>query len=968
MLEPRFAFPLALALLALVPWTIWVGWRIQSLSGGRKATAVTLRVIILLCLVFALAGMELVRTNDHLAVFFLLDHSNSVSETQRLQAAQAVRNMAEQYMDTNKEDKAGVIVFGEEASIELTADETLGLRDILSYVGGEQTDLAAGIRLAMAAFPQGHMKRMVVFSDGNETRGAALEEAKLARAAGAAIEVVPLRTGDPEEVRIHEVSAPNQAKGDEPFQLRIVAEADQDTTATLRVMRRRDDERQLLPPQEVTLQQGVNTFVLTQELTGSGFYEYEVSIDAESDTVLANNQGRTFTYVRGEPSVLLVAAVPEEAAYLAPALQAEGLSVRMANPGTLPTSLAQFQNYDAVVLADVSSTDLASEQMATLEAMVRDLGIGLVMVGGPDSFGAGGYLDSPVERALPVDMDIKQRKVLPRGALALVLHTMEFADGNAWAREISLAATNVLASQDLIGLLGYMYNGGDTWIHELAPKGDGQAVRDAIRVGSTQIGDMPSVDPTLRLAYNALSSADAAVKRIVVISDGDPAPPSIGAKTALRNAGIAVSTVCINPHSPSDQLMLRELAEDTGGQFYYVTNPNNLPQIFTKEAAVVKRGLMIEEPFTPQLNHDSELLYGVSETMPELRGYVVTTAKDSATVPLLTHEGDPLLAHWRYGLGKSVAFTSDASSRWGADWLGWEGFNRFWAQSVRWATRELTPSNFNVSTRVEDGRGHIRIDAVDEEGRFINYLRPRGVVTAPGPDFERSELELAQTGPGIYEVSFPLSDSGVYMANILYTNPDGTQGMLPVGLALNYSPEYAYSTANIPLLEEVAHTAGGALRDVDYNPFTHDLKASPAVTPVWPWLVAIAACLFPVEIFVRRVVVPLHVITDPLRKAVRALPGLGKLVPAPKRRPQAVTGAYSARTAATERAFAAADGAPAFGQMAAPPTGQDANGAGEAATEQPAEKPAARESAYTQQLLAAKERAIAKKSRRLGDE
>lgn len=958
---PRFVFPWALALLILLPWAIWLGTRIQSLDRGRKWTAVTLRVVILLCLIFALAGMEIVRVNDELAVFFLLDYSNSVPEETRLASAQAVRNAADQFM--TERDKAGVIVFGEDASIELGADKILGLRDVLSYVGGEQTDLAAAMRLAMAAFPQGHMKRMVVFSDGNETRGAALEEAKIARAAGVAVDVVPLHTGQRPEVRVREVTTPSQNDAEAPFQLRIVAQADQDSQATLRVYQKTGDERRMLAPQNVTLQKGDSTFILTQEIPTSGFYEYEVEIESDQDTVLANNQGRAFTFVQGEPRVLYVEADREHSTYLAPALEAEGITVNLTDPGGLPSSLAQLQNYDAVVLSDVSSTDLTTEQLGALEAMVRDLGIGLVMIGGPQSFGAGGYLDTPVERALPVDMDIKQRKVLPRGALALVMHTCEFPDGNAWAREIALASLNVLSSQDLMGTLGYMWDSGDTWIYELQPVGDKSFMRQRIRTASQQIGDMPSVDPTLRLAYGALVGADAAVKRVIMISDGDPAPPTPSLLKQFAAGGIAVSTVCINPHSPSDQNMLQNVAKQTGGQFYLVNNPNNLPQIFTKEAAVVKRGLLIEKPFVPAPNHDSELLYGIAKTaLPELQGYVVTTPKETATVPLISNEGDPVLAHWRFGLGKSVAFTSDVTARWARDWVTWDGFNRFWAQTVRWATREISPANFHVDTKLEDGRGVVRIDAVDDDGNFINFLRPRGVVTGPGPEYKRADLELPQTGPGIYEGSFSLFDDGVYMVNILYNREDGTQGTIPAGLALGYSPEYEYTSTNMPLIEQVAAEGGGRVAGPDANPFVHDLKAAANVTPIWHWLVLLAVCFFPIEIFVRRVVIPFSLLYDPVARAFRRLPAIGRLMPAPPLRPQPVTGAYFAAPA-QQRQFQS-EGPPTSFGIDAP---QDANAQSTAGEPTPPTR-APEESDYTRQLLAAKERAIAKKARRISDQ
>lgn len=960
---PRFSNPWALLMLAVIPWSIWVGLGIQSLSKWRKITALTLRTVLLLALILAVAGLEWVKIEDDLAVFFLLDHSDSVNDAARLQSTQWVRNTAEAFM--TEDDKAGVIVFGEDASIELNADEALGLRDITSYVGGTQTDLASAIRLAMAAFPQGHMKRMVIYSDGNETKGSALEEVKLAQAAGVDVQVVPLYIDSPNEVRVKEVTTPNQVNADEPFQLRIVVTTEEDTEGTMRVFQRVGEQRKMMPAQEVTLQKGDNTFIVTQELANSGFYEYEVQIDSENDQVLANNTGQAFTVIQGQPRVLFVSPTQEEAQHVLKAFDNEGIVYSYMTPASFPQTLSQIQNYDVVVLSNVSATQLSSNQMHMIEAMVRDMGIGLIMIGGPESFGSGGYLDTPVEAALPVDMHIKQRKVLPKGALALILHTCEFPDGNAWAREIGLAALNVLSSQDLMGVLAYQYQNGDSWMQPLGAVGDKSGLTHAITTGSEQIGDMPSVAPTLQLAYDSLSIADAAAKRIIIISDGDPGAPSAKLVKNLADAGISVSTVVINPHSMSDQNMMKGLAENTGGQYYFVNNANNLPQIFTKEASVVKRGLLIERPFTPAFNHNSELLLGLAENpFPELLGYVVTSPKDSATMPLLTDEGDPLFAHWRYGLGKTVAFTSDVTSRWANNWLGWDGFDRFWVQTVRWATRELTPTDFRVHTWVENNQGHVRIDAMDSDGKFINFLQPQGIVTGPGPEFKQSKMTLQQTEPGIYEDNFTLSESGVYMMNLTYRKEDGSVGSIPTGLALSYSPEYNYSTTNVPLLQQVTAVHGNALQAPTFNPFVHDMTCTPFIKPLWALLLTIAICIFPVEIFVRRVMVPWGIIYDFIMKQFRKIPGIGRLTPKPILRPMAVTGSIS--TGAVTRDFTAQAGGLQDDSEPLSDGGDSGGEPTEAVAEvEAAPKPEKSKSDFTQKLLEAKEKARKQKQKRI---
>jgi len=958
----RFTEPWALVLLVLIPWSVWAGMQIRSLSRGRKWTAIVLRVAILLALIAALAGAELVKINDRLAVFFLLDRSNSIPEEQRLEAEDTVKRLSDAFM--TEKDEAGVIAFGEEPSIELTVGKTLELKQVQSFVGGEQTDLAAAIRLALAAFPQGYMRRIVLLSDGNETRGSALEETKLAQASGAAVDVIPIRTGSGGEVRIREVRAPSHVNSDEPFKLQVVVESDHDTEATLRLYQRVRDGARLLQPARVTLQKGDNAFLLPQELSASGFYEYEAIVEAESDTIAANNEGRAFTIIQGEPTVLYVEADPGHSRFLQPALESEGVTVVRTDLGSMPGTLAQLQNYDSVILSDVSATDLSTDQLSALEAMVRDLGVGLVMIGGPDSYGPGGYYNSPVERALPVSMDLKQRKVMPQGALALILHTCEFPDGNAWARRIALAALDVLSSQDLMAALAYDWQAGESWLYELQLVGDKKRMQAALN--TTQIGDMPDVQGTLQMAYNALSAPEctASVKRVIIISDGDPAAPTASLLKKLKDAAIAVSTVCINPHRTNDQEMLKWVAYNTGGNYYFVNDPTKLPQIFTKEAAVVKRAMLIEEPFTPRPQYDSEILRGLSaDSLPTLLGYVATTPKENAIVSLVSHEDDPVLAQWRYGLGKSIAFTSDVTNRWAADWVQWDGFNRFWSQAVRWTLRETAPSNFNVETRIRDGKGYVRIDAVDDRGRFINFLRPEGVVTGPAPNFGRSELELTQTGPGIYEGTFPLDNPGMYMVNVVYTRPDGSQGMIPTGLAMNYSKEYEHHTTNLGLLDQIAATGGGAVLAPTDNPFVHDLEITPTITPVWPYLAAFAACAFPVEIFVRRVVVDFSVVFVWIAALLRRVPGLSRFMPAPKERRRQITGAYGAATRPSRGMLYSSSGLDMPGDTAMPEGVLADDHAPEPEAEPAPAKPEMHID-YTRQLLAAKERALEKRGRR----
>lgn len=948
---PGFENPGWLLGLFLVPWSVWLGARIQSLPMARKWGAITLRACILACVVLALAGAELVRTQDRLAVYFLLDHSNSVPMEQREAAAAEIERMTHGMLDPRNE--AGLIVFGRESSIEQKPAPFWGLRNVQSMVDGEDTDIAAAIRLATAAFPQGYMRRIVVVSDGNETRGAALEEAKAAWAGGIGVDVVPISTGGGVEVRIRDVTAPRQAGAGEPVQLRVNVHSTVAGTGTLYLAQRSGlgagGMRAMLAPQRVRLQPGDNVYVVSQELPHAGLYEYEARIEMEGDGIAENNTGRAFTTVLGEPEVLIVEAMPGDGEALAQAVAAEGISVTRILPAELPSSPARLQAYAGIVLAGVGSTQLSSGQLSLIEALVRDQGTGLVMVGGPSAFGAGGYLGTPVEKALPVDMDIKQRKAIPSNALVLVIDTSGSMMGEKldMAKRAAIAAAELLSAKDYIGVIGFDSN--PRWVVEMQHAEDKGRIIEAM--GTLGAGGGTNLYPAIEQAHDALLETSANLRHCIVLSDGHSQPgPFAGIVGQMAAEKMTVSAVGVG--HDADMQLLSAIAFWGGGRHYFSENPMDLPRFFTREAMIIRTHMLIEEEFTPAPWHDSDLLRGITEDgLPPLHGYVVTTAKENATVPLVSHEGDPVLAHWRYGLGKSLAFTSDATPRWGGDWLGWGGFGRFWAQNVRWVLRAAPPAGFRVETLLVDGEGVVRMDAVDEAGRFVNFLTPRAIVTTPGAN--ALELDLQQSGPGVYEARFPIDGSGIYLANITYEDAGGRLGMIPTGMAVDYAQEYVHHTANYGWLETLAALGGGRVLGPEDSPFRHDLEASAAIFPVWPYLLMAAACLLPVEIFLRRVALPWALLAAWGAHRLRQMPTLRRIVPEPAPARMPVTGEYRAAPAVdTARAPVS------FGTVAPPVTGGPAQAppTGEAAAPAVTEKAAPGQSAYTSRLLDAKRR------------
>jgi hypothetical protein len=506
------------------------------------------------------------------------------------------------------------------------------------------------------------------------------------------------------------------------------------------------------------------------------------------------------------------------------------------------------------------------------------MGAGLIMLGGENSFGAGGWSNTELEQAMPVDFQIKNAKVAPVGALVMVMHACEIPQGNYWQAEIAKAAIKALGNQDYCGLI--QWNGTDRWLWRpgMAKVGENRKSMLAA-IDRMTPGDMPQFDPGLSMAVQGFKSVpDAAVRHMIVISDGDPGAPTQPVLNALVKEKIKVSTVAVGTHGPPTQTPLIALQTATGGKFYAPKSPKALPQIFQKEARAVSRPLIYEREigFPPQLAYSHDILKGIDESLPPITGFVMTTVKESPLVEVALISPEPptgakyntVLATWTYGLGKAVAFTSDGGRRWSSQWTGWENYEKFFGQLVRWSMRPAgDQGKFTIASEVRDGKVEVVITALDKDDEFLNFLNMGG--SAVGPDMKPIDMKVRQTAPGRYVGEFDARDAGSYF---LMVSPGAGMSPLLTGVNVPYSAEYLDREPNEGLLKDLAaltpkgsepgvviedKTGEGLEALLHYDPFRHNLQKATSRQDVWHWLLLAGACLFFADVFNRRVTVDL---------------------------------------------------------------------------------------------------------------
>ncbi len=884
----RFAQPWWLLACALAVPVVWLGWRsLASLGRARRVAAIGLRVLVIWLLAALLARPMLSSKHEELTLIAVIDRSRSIPTEPVDVQAEAMDYLAQAVASKPPGDQLAVIDVGEQALIARLPSVSTEVPQRNISLPGEQSALAGGVELALAIAPPDTATRILLISDGNETAGDLAGAARVAAANSIPIDVLPVRYKYEREVVFRRLVAPSRARSGQTVDLRFVlastAKAQGRLTLSLNGRPVDLDPTTVGMAVPVTLQPGTNVKTISLPLGTRGMHDFEAifipdQADPPFDRLAANNRAAAMTFVAGPGHVLVVDGDGKSGADLAGALGKAGMDVRHCLASELPENLTALLDADAVVLVNAENSSFTFRQQEMLCRYVADMGGGLVMVGGPESFGAGGWIGSPAARVIPVDLDPPQKKVMPKGALVLIMHACEMPQGNFWGKQTAIAAAKSLSRRDLVGVLDYGWQAGaPNWVYPLSEVGDKQAVTAAIR--RMTMGDMPDFGPPMQVAYDKLKACDAAQKHIIIISDGDPQMPKKekGLLKKLRKAGITCSGVAVFPHDPGHVASLVKIARATGGRFYNVKDPKQLPRIFIKEAQVVRRALIVEEKFTPKATGSMAIRGLPLRSLPDLDGYVLTGPKKGLTrVALTSARGDPLLATGQMGMGRAVAFTSSADSRWASRWLAWGGFQRFWEQIVRWAGKPAQASDCEVYTDVHGRNVTVSVEAVNAAGEFVQLTDIGGHVIAP--DMSRKELTVSQVGPGSYRAGFDAAQFGGFLVSLRYrkAGADSTSLIQTVAI-VPYAPEFEDLTDNLPLLARVAASTGGRVLGGDpskVNLFDRSgLRFPETPLPLTRPLMLIWLGLFLLDVAVRRVAL------DVRSAARRVGAALGRLRP-----------------------------------------------------------------------------------------
>ncbi|MEL7474442.1 MAG: VWA domain-containing protein, partial [Planctomycetota bacterium] len=528
-----------------------------------------------------------------------------------------------------------------------------------------------------------------------------------------------------------------------------------------------------------------------------------------------------------------------------------------------PTDLLELESFDLVLLRDVPSEALPTAAAPALAAYVRDLGGGLAMIGGANSFGAGGWKGSPLEPVLPVSLDLPERLVSPEAAIVFVLDN---SGSMGWAvmgssrtkqqivNDATALAVRTMDRRDLVGVIAF--NQSPRVIVPLGTNEDPD--RSIARIRSISPGGGTDIGPALEEARRQLRSSDAKVKHVILLSDGQSMAPEVLPAMAARmqREGIRVSTIAVGQEA--DLPTMRSIADNGEGTFYEVMNPNRLPRVFVKAVRVVRTPLIREQRFSPvMLRPDDALALPLGSSPPPLEGLVLTTAREELGVRdvLATPEGEPVLSVWRVGLGQVAAFTSDASV-WAEPWIEPGVFDRFWTNLARTLARPGSTSPADLRLSVDGNRLRLQVEMTDENGAPRDGLSV--TATVYGPDGGGREVTLTPSAPGVYEGESLTDGSGVHVA-VVKPRDDG-RALAPAlaGVSVSSQSELRRLESDEALLSRLAEAGGGRVLDLDaLDPAElfdrSELPPRTAETPLWPVLLAWTLVVALLDFATRRV-------------------------------------------------------------------------------------------------------------------
>ena len=822
----EFMHPMRLLAIPVCALAVWLICRFRKSRSRKERISHALRYTLIILAALALAGTGLLTASPDRTAFLLVDVSASVNEEETLR-------LANEALAEAGERKTGIIAYGADATVVRSpGQEALpGASEVRADRSG--SDLYGALQMASALLPADSNGGIAVISDGLVTG----EENLLPAAGGLPVNVLKAGGRDAADAQVTSVTVPASLYTGQKYTTRVTVHANTAGKATLLLTRDRGETES----REVTLRRGENSFAFDSTAAGAGVCTVEAKVLLPGDAVSANDGGAAYTVIAGEPSVLIVEGQSGAGTQLKSMLKAAGMKTRTLPAGMLPEKAADLLAWHAVALVNVDAQQMNDAQTAALDSAAKELGVGVAVFGGDQSYALGGYRGSTLENMLPVTIDVRNRMDLPTTALVLVIDKSgSMLDGDygvtrlALAREAACSALEILNERDQAGVIAF--DDAAKWVVPLSPVTDVAAMQE--QIATIRSGGGTAFYSPLMMAYNALKDANAHYRHVIFLTDGEAGDTGyLDVVRQMAEAGITVTTVAVG--DGADYTGLTRMAEAGNGRMYAAGPFDSLPRIFTKETMMISGAYVQNRVFTPVITDASMTDY---PGFPQLGGYLATTEKPLATVSLCSDRKDPVLAWWQYGAGRVVSWTSDVQGGWSAAFLTWDRAAEFFSGMLSFILPER-----NAAGELSLSEGRIIWEAeVPEE-------TAHATAAVICPDGTKDTVRLERVSDTRFEGKTDTALAGAYAVRI--TAEDGKGRELTTaesGSVIGWTGEYDQRREDTGALEKLVAESGGTVCETPQQLLSFPDTEARKRMDLSPLLLGLAILLFVFDVAQRR--------------------------------------------------------------------------------------------------------------------
>ena len=757
-------------------------------------------------------------------------------------------------------DRLAVVSFGHKAVVE-RPPQSGEFGGFAAEVGAEASSLADGLETALAMLPNDAPGRVLVVSDGKWTGRDPSSAA--AKAAGRSIPIDYRHLTRPpiNDLAIQGLHAPETVLPGEAYMV----------TAWVQSPVEQEVEFQLLNGTRVVdagkrkVQAGLTRMIFRDRALKPGTAQYQFKLTGDGDdSVPENNLARALVGIRGTKPVFAVSNAGNESG-LTRLLQAGEVDVTPARAVNARWSLAQLSQYSAVLLENVMAGDVGTPGMELIANWVEQTGTGLMMTGGKKSYAPGGYFASPLERVLPVSLEMRSEHRKLKLSIVVVLDRSGSMGAPVGGNKTKMDLAN-LGTAQVMDLLGPLDEFGviatDSRPHTILDIDlvENNRMERATVLSIQSMGGGIFVYSGLAAAAQMIYKGSAETKHIILFSDAmDSEEPGdyINLLQALTDAGVSVSVIGLGRDSDVDAAFLKDIAKRGNGNIYFTDKPKELPRIFAQDTFTVARSTFVEDETKVKLTAGVRSIGGSALWKPPaVGGYNLTYIRQDANMPVVSEDEykAPVVANWQAGSGRVLCYTGEADGKWAGPIAGWEDVGDFYSTLVRWTAGEQKPlpDDMLITQEVRDGVNYVQLhlDPEREKDPFQGQPEVRILHGIPGVAPDKKTVTMDWKNADQLEVVVPIRGRETVLATVAIPGLK-PQTLPPV--CLPYSPEFAPAQANRgrSTLEGISAATGGRER-LDLSAIWETLVAEPQYIDIAVWLIIAGLLAFLLEVFQRR--------------------------------------------------------------------------------------------------------------------